>query len=381
MVYLDHNASTPLDARVLEAMQPFLVANHANASALYRQGRAARAAIELAREQIAALVGAHPTQVIFTSGGTEANNLALKGAVLGMGLNSIVVSGIEHSSILQAANALRRQGRRVLEMPVDGAGRVDIAGARTRLAAGQWVTLMWVNNETGVIQDVSTMAAAVREAGAFLHCDAVQAAGKLKLDFEASGAHVITLSAHKIYGPKGVGAMVLDRALDIEPLIHGGGHEHGLRAGTENVAGIVGFGCAAMLAAAEMVAQVAHVRALRDMFEAQLAAALPEITLFGQHALRVSNTSFIGVPGMHGETLLTALDAEGYAVGSGSACESKTGQPSHVLLAMGVAPSLADGALRVSLGHHNTAGEVAGLVTVLANVVARFRNMAAMRLA
>ncbi|MDH4273765.1 MAG: cysteine desulfurase [Gammaproteobacteria bacterium] len=381
MVYLDHNASTPLDARVLEAMQPYLLANFANASALYREGRVARAAIDQAREQVAAFVGAHPSQVVFTSGGTEANNLALKGAVLGMDLTHVAVSGIEHSSVLQAAKALQRRGVTVTQLPVEHTGQVDVTTASGHLTSGQWVTLMWVNNETGVIQEVSAMAAAAREVGAFVHCDAVQAAGKLRIDFNTSGAHVLTLSAHKINGPKGVGAMVFDRALDIEPLLHGGGHEHGLRAGTENVAGIVGFGAAAALAAAELEARVAHVSALRTLLEARLAATLPGITVFGQQAPRICNTSFIAVPDVHGETLLTALDAEGFAVGSGSACESKTGQPSHVLMAMGVAPSLAEGALRISLGHATTLTEIESFTVILAKVIAQFRDMAAVRLA
>ncbi|HWP94511.1 MAG TPA: cysteine desulfurase family protein [Gammaproteobacteria bacterium] len=368
-VYLDHNATTPLDPRVLEAMMPYLTTHFGNPSSVHRYGRLARNAIDESRARVAALVGVHFSQVVFTGGGTEANNLALRGTAARLPRGRVLVSAVEHSSVLEPAERLRELGFEVERIPVDADCRVDLAALDALLAGGdvRLVSVMLANNETGAIQDIPRIAERVRRAGAILHTDAIQAAGKLAIDFASLGVHLLTLSAHKLYGPKGVGALIFDRALDIAPLIAGGGHEHGLRAGTENLAGIVGFGAAAEFARAELAQRAAHARALRDRLEAALAGR-PGIVLFARSAERVPNTLQLGVVGIDGETVQMGLDRKGFAVSTGSACHSGTGKPSHVLLAMGVNETLARGAIRVSIGKDNTAAEIDRFVEALASV-------------
>lgn len=364
-MYLDHNATTPLDDRVLEAMLPFLRGHYGNPSSLHRPGRIARSAVETAREQVAALVNAHPTQVVFTSGGTEANNLALKGVCAHRTPGSLVISTVEHSSVLQPAQGLGRSGWRIAQAPVDGDGRVSV-DAVCRMLDGDTclVSVMTANNETGVIQDIAGIAAAVRDRGAIFHTDAVQALGKIEVDFAACGAHLMSLSAHKVSGPKGAGALVFDRGVQLEPQLQGGGHELGLRSGTENVAGIVGFGAAAELARGEWRAHAAAAAHLRDYLERRL-HEVPGIEIFCERARRLPNTVFMALPGIEGEALKMNLDRAGIAVSSGSACTSGTAEPSHVLMAMGVANDAALGAVRVSLGRHNTHGDVDILIDAL----------------
>ncbi|MDX1251258.1 MAG: cysteine desulfurase [Gammaproteobacteria bacterium] len=372
-VYLDHNATTPLDERVLQAMLPYLREHYGNPSGVHAVGRMARAAIDQAREQVAALVNAHPSQVVFTGGGTEANNLALKGVAARMVVGRIAVSAIEHASLLGPVQALARQGWGVDSIAVDDQCRIlpsslsEALNNRPRL-----VSVMMANNETGAIQGIATIGAQARAAGAVMHTDASQAAGKIPVDFFACGAHLMTLSAHKIYGPKGVGALIVDKALEIEPLLHGGGHEMGRRGGTENVAGIVGFGAAAELACNELTARGTHLRGLREMLEAQL-RAVPGVVVFAADAERLPNTVMIAVAGIDGEMLLMNLDRKGIAVSSGSACASGSGKPSHVLLAMGVAEDLARGAIRISLGKDNTRWDVESFVAVLREQIGRLQ--------
>lgn len=364
-VYLDYNATTPLDERVLEAMLPYLRTHFGNPSSLHRQGRIVRGAVERAREQVAALVNAHPSQVIFTSGGTEANNLALKGLCGVQAPGHLLISAIEHSSALMPARALADLGWRVESLPVDANGRVSVDGIRGTLSREtRLVSVMMANNETGVIQDTPAIGAAARDAGAVFHCDAVPALGKIEVDFAAAGAHLMTLSAHKIYGPKGVGALIYDRGLSLEPLMHGSGHEAGLRSGTENAAGIVGFGAAAELLHGEWRAHVQALRRLRDYLEQRL-RELPGAMIFGEHAERLSNTVFTALPGIDGEALKMNLDRAGIAVSSGSACTAGGTEPSHVLTAMGVEPGVALGAIRVSLGHDNTPQDIDVLIDAL----------------
>lgn len=370
-VYLDHNATTPLEPRVLDAMLPYLQQRFGNASSVHRYGRAARNAMDAARTQVAALVGVHFSQVIFTGGGTEANNLALKGVLAGLPRGRLLVSAVEHSAVLEPAAQLARAGWQVEHIPVDADCRLDLAALDRLLAQGdvRLVSVMLANNETGVIQDLPAIAERVRAAGALLHCDAVQAAGKISLDFATTGAHLLSLSAHKLYGPQGVGALVYDRALGIEPLLAGGGQEQGLRGGTENIAAIMGFGAAVALADEELVARSAHCQALRDRLETALVSN-PAITLFARPAPRVPNTVQFGVHGVDGETVQMGLDRQGVAVSTGSACRSGRGEPSHVLLAMGVAPELARGAIRVSFGQDNTEADVDRLLAALATLTA-----------
>lgn len=373
-VYLDHNATTPLDERVLEAMLPYWREGFGNASSVHSLGRSARTALDTAREQVAELAGAHPTQVVFTSGGTEANNTALKGATSRMAPGRVAVSAVEHASVSMPAEALVRHGWQSLKLAVDSAGRVH--PETVEAADAQLVSVMWANNETGVIQEIPALAEAARARGALFHTDAVQAAGKLALDFAGSGAHLMSLSAHKLGGPKGVGALVVDKSVFLEPLLHGGGQERGRRGGTENLPAIVGFGKAAELAVSELQARREHLRRLRERFEAGLAQRIPQAVVFGTGAERLPNTVFFAVPGIEGGTLILALDREGIAVSSGSACGSSDDEPSPVLQAMGVPADLARCAVRVSFGTGNSESDVDALLGVLAAQVVMLQKMA-----
>ena len=388
-VYLDHNATTPLDPRVLDAMLPYLREHYGNPASVHRYGRIARAALDQAREQVATLVNAHPSQVVFTSGGTEANNYALKGVAAKLPSRNtarrIAISAIEHSSVLGAAQALVAQGWECDSIAVDEQCRVSLAALSVVLKAmPRLVSVMMANNETGAIQDIAAISAQVRAAGAIMHTDAVQAAGKIAIDFHASGAHLMSISAHKLHGPKGVGALVVDKSLDLEPLLHGGGHEMERRAGTENMAGIVGFGAAAILAHEELASRNTHLQTLRDTLEQRL-RVMPGVVIFaaqgcasavGAGAIatqvrRIANTVLIGVPAIEGETLLMELDRHDIAVSSGSACASGDPEPSHVLLAMGVDPDLARRVIRISLGKDNTLADIDKFITVLTDQITR----------
>ncbi len=375
-VYFDYNATSPLEPEVLEAMLPFLRQSvGGNASSRHAPGRAARAAVELAREQLAALVGAAPRQVVFTSGGTEANNFALKGIAATWRPGSIVVSAIEHSSVLGPARALAAAGWRIIEVAPERDGRIDPDRVAAALESDtRLVSIMWANNETGVIQDIAACAALAGERGIAFHSDAVQAAGKIPVDCRLPGLGLTSLSAHKIGGPQGVGALIVDASLDLEPLLHGGGQEGGRRSGTENLAGIVGFGKAAELAA-QRLDQQDGIAELRARLERGL-AAVPGVEIHGRETERLPNTVFFTVDGVDGSTLLLLLDEAGYAVSSGSACGSGRPEPSHVLLAMGVERERAFGALRVSLGAASRAEEVDGFVAVLDERTRILRGMA-----
>lgn len=364
--YLDHNASTPVDPRVLEAMLPYLSGPYGNPSSLHRYGRLARDAVERARGQVAALVGAQPGELIWTSGGTEANNLALKGVCQGGQAGRLLYGASEHPAVMEAAESLRAAGWPVEVIAVDAQGRIAESAFRQQLRAGpvRLVSLMRANNETGVIHELAPWASAIHAAGGWLHVDATQAAGKLPLDVATLGADLLTLSSHKLYGPKGVGALVVRAEVELQPLLHGGAQEKGLRGGTENLPAIVGFGAAAELAQQELETRMAHQLALRERLDAGL-RALPGVRLFGDGAPRLANTTQFGLAGWDGEALLMHLDRRGYAVSSGSACASGSGEPSHVLLAMGVEPMAAKGAVRVSLGKDSQQSEVDGLLRVL----------------
>lgn len=377
-VYLDHNATTPLDERVLEAMLPYLKGSYGNPSSVHAPGRAARAALDLAREQVAALVNAHPSQVIFTSGGTEANNAVLKGLALRTPAAKMVLGPTEHASVREPAAMLQRRGWRVERVDCDGNGVVStqemsrVLDSETRL-----VSVMWANNESGAITPVSELAAVCREHGVLLHTDAVQAAGKVPLDFAASGVQLLSISAHKLYGPKGIGALIVDKAVTLEPLLHGGGQERERRGGTENVAAIAGFGRAAELAMAELEARQQQSLSLRDGFEQALLKVLPQTVIFAAGAERLPNTSFFAVPPLEGRTLIMALDRLGLAVASGSACGSEQHEPSHVLKAMGVATELAHGAVRVSFGQQNSKADVERLIVALTSQTKQLQGMGA----
>jgi len=361
--YLDHNASTPLDERVLDEMLPYLRAHHGNPSSVYRQGRIARQAIETARQQVAQLVNAHPSQVVFTSGGTEANNLALKGSVAAP--RCVAVSAVEHASVLAAAQQMAIEGCKLVRIEVDKDGLITEETMSKALASGpELVSIMLANNETGVIQDVARWTGMTASAGALFHTDAVQAAGKIEVDFAGLGVQLLSLSSHKLYGPKGVGALVLDKRIELAAQIVGGGQEGGYRSGTENVAAIVGFGKAAELACIELQPRRAHMLELRQKLLQKL-SQIEAVVIFGGQAECLPNTVFLAVPGIDGEALLMEMDRLGVAVSSGSACDSQKNGASHTLLAMGIDEGLARCAVRVSIGKDNTVQDINEFVVVL----------------
>jgi cysteine desulfurase len=375
-VYFDHNATTPLDAKVLAAMLPYLREQYGNASSRHEFGTLARKAVNQAREQVAALIGVQPAQVIFTSGGTESNNAFIKGAAGMLKSSQVAVSAIEHPCIAKPAQELARAGWKVRRLAADSDGRVDLADVTQALKEPTGlVSVMLANNETGVIQDVAAIASQARAARAWMHTDAVQALGKVAVDFNALNVHAMTLSAHKIYGPKGVGALILDKRIELKPLISGGGHEQGLRSGTENVPGIVGFGAACELAGQRMRELAPRLAAMRDQFERGLSGM--GATIFGADAPRIPNTSYFAIRGIEGETLVIELDTAGFAVASGAACSSASTEPSATLLAMGVAPENARGAVRFSLGVQNTPQQVENFLRALQGALARLKRLTA----
>jgi cysteine desulfurase len=366
MIYLDHNATTPIDDRVLETMLPFLKMFFGNPSSLYRHGRLVRSAIDSAREQIAALVGVQPAQLIFTSGGTEANNLALMAIKPGA---KLAISAVEHPSISEPAEQLAGLGHELKLIGVDGNGLVtqeaidEIIQYKPAL-----VSIMLANNETGVIQDVARYAQQLRDKGIIVHTDAVQALGKIPVDFNHLGVHMMSLSSHKIYGPKGCGALVVSKEVSLKPMLLGGGQEQGFRAGTENVPAIIGFGKAGELAGSELAQRAEYLLKLRKFLEDRL-TGIPGISIFAKDAERLPNTVQFGIEGMDGEMLLMKLDQKGIAVSSGSACASGGGKPSPVLAAMGVAAELAKSAIRISLGKSNTESEIIEFTNLLESLV------------
>ncbi|MGR8934492.1 MAG: cysteine desulfurase family protein [Gammaproteobacteria bacterium] len=364
MIYCDHNATTPVDERVLEAMLPFFGTFYANPSSLYRLGRMARSAVDTAREQVAALVGARPEQIVFTSGGTEANNLALRGVMTSFPDARLAIAAIEHASVAETALSLQQQGRQVDTIGVNAQGLIEENELTALAAAGvNCVSIMLANNETGVIQDVAKLAAALRSKNIVVHSDAVQAAGKIDIDFARLGVQFLSLSSHKIYGPKGCGALVTDDSVTLLPQLTGGGQERGLRAGTENVAAIVGFGKAADIAKAELSGRAGMMQSLKARLEAGL-KTIAGATIFSVNAPRLPNTVQFGIAGQDGEMLQMQLDRKGIAVSSGSACASGR-KASHVLAAMGVDDALAKSAVRVSLGTANTEQDVDAFIRVL----------------
>jgi cysteine desulfurase len=374
--YLDHNATAPLRPEAAEAMTRAL-ALPGNASSVHAEGRAARAAIETAREKVAALVGAKPKNVIFTSGGTEAANAVLTPSLRRLGESAgatlLLVGAGEHVCVLQGH---RFPGAAVEVIPVTGDGVIDLSWLERRLAQAEGarvlVSVQAANNETGVLQPVAEAVALVHAQGGLLHSDAVQAVGKIPVDMGTLGADVVTLTAHKLGGPKGAGAIVTasDRIEFGDRLIRGGGQERGYRAGTESVAAIVGFGVAADLAAGELKQEMPRLRRLRDTCEAEIRRIAPEAVVFGAAVERLPNTLAFALPGLRAETALIALDLDGVAVSSGSACSSGKVRRSHVLDAMGLPAPLAEGAIRVSLGWNSTESDVKRFASAFEKLVA-----------
>jgi cysteine desulfurase len=375
-VYFDHNSTTVLKTEVLEAMLPFMTNQHGNATSRHSFGCTARAAVEHAREQVAAAVGAYANQIVFTASGTEANNFAVHGICSNLLPAQILTSAIEHPCVSRPALAMQTRGWKAKSIEVDANCNINITHLQKLLQAPtNLVSVMLANNETGAIQDIAKVAEMTREHKAYVHTDAVQALGKIPVDFFALNVHAMTISSHKIGGPLGAGALVLDKRIDIQPLLHGGGQERGLRSGTENVAAIVGFGVACELAVKNLTAFDMHTDSLRSRLEAGLSKM--NAVIFGHNGLRIPNTSFFAFCNIDGETLVTALDKAGFAVASGSACSSDSDKPSHVLLAMGVEEDLARGAVRVSFGASNTLEQVQHFLTALEKELTRLRNMVA----
>jgi cysteine desulfurase len=375
-VYFDHNATTAIDKKVLSVMMPFLETQQGNPTSQHSFGRHARTAIEEAREQVALAIHAHPTEVIFTSGGTEANNMIVHGAAIKNPQSTLVRSNIEHPCVARPMEALTHQGWHQELLKVNHDGVIPNEAYKNITADNiSLVSVMLANNETGVIQEISHLSDFAKGKKAISHTDAVQAFGKMEVRFNELEIDAMTLSSHKIYGPQGVGALILNKRSDIEPLIYGGGQEKNLRSGTENIAAIVGFGKACELISESLKASSMRSRELQTTLEFHLKAL--GAVIFSEKVKRLSNTTFFAFKDIEGSTLLTALDKKGFAIASGSACSSVNKEPSHVLLAMGIDEDLARGALRISFGNQNTIKDVTSFIEILKKELQTLKQLTA----
>jgi cysteine desulfurase len=379
-VYLDHAATTPVREEVFEAMKPFFGPRFGNPSSTHRWGREARAALDEARERVGRCLGARPDEICFTSGGTEGDNLAILGAWRALkekGRTAVVTTPIEHKAILGAVHQAAREGaeERMLTMTVDGV--VDLASFNALVDDSVAVcSIMWVNNEIGSIQPIPSLAETAKHRGALVHTDAVQAFGKIPIDAQKQQFDFLTISGHKFGAPKGIGALFIRRGTPIEPLMHGGTQDRGRRPGTENVAAAVGLARAAELTLAECEAHCARLRKLRDKLEAGILARVPDAVIHGKGAERAPHIVNVSVPGTDSESLLMALDLRGIAASGGSACQSGSISPSHVLTAIGVRPDLASAAIRMSLGSLTTDECIDRVIDVFPALVAKARHLA-----
>ncbi len=377
-VYLDNNATTPVLAEVLEAMRPYFGEHFGNASSIHHHGQETRAAVERARESVAALLGCRASEVVFTSGGTEADNLAIFGLV--QPGDHVITSTIEHHAVLNPCKHLAANGCEVTYIPVDGRGLVDPADVKRALRPNtKLITVMLANNETGVLQPVAEIGKVAAEADVYFHTDAVQAAGKIATDVNQIGCDLLTISGHKFHGPQGVGALYVRKGTRIEPMLHGGSHERSRRAGTENVPGIVGLGKAAELAVAGLDrdndrGDDLRTASARDRMEREL-LKIEATGLNGEGAPRIPNTTNIYFDGIEGEAMVIALDLKGLAVSTGAACSSGAIEPSHVLIAMGVSRDRAKASIRFSLGKQNTGEDVDFALGLIRETVARLREL------
>jgi cysteine desulfurase len=378
-VYLDYNATTPPAPEVTRAVTDAMAAHFGNASSVHRFGQQAKAALDDARQRVAELLGAEPAEVVFTSGGTEADNLAIRGiadALAGTDRRELIVSAIEHEAVLTTVRALARKGWTASFLPVDASGVVSPAVLRQAISdRTALVSVMHANNEVGTIQPIAELAAIAHEHGALMHTDAVQSAGKLPIDVKALDVDLLAVSAHKFYGPKGVGALWVRRGRRLAQQMTGGRQERTRRAGTENVPGLVGMGVAAMLAMSGADAERARLTGLRDRLERGILATVPGTAVNGAPERRVANTTNVSFDRVEAESLLIALDLEGIAVSTGSACSSGTLEPSHVLKAMGLGAARAQSSLRFSLGAATTAQDVDQVLAVLPRLVEKLRSL------
>ncbi|MEI6530855.1 MAG: cysteine desulfurase NifS [bacterium] len=377
-VFLDHAATTPVHPKVLETMIPYFSQKFGNASSLHSFGQEAYQAVEKARESLARLLNADSREILFTGSGTEADNLALRGVAAKMKArgNHIITSAIEHHAIGHTTAYLEKLGFQLTYLPVNQYGQVDPENLRQTITENTiLVSIMHANNEVGTIQPIAECSSIAHERGVLFHTDAVQTVGNIAVDVKSLGVDLLSLSAHKFYGPKGVGALYLRKGVPLEPLILGGSQERGIRAGTTNVAGIVGLGRAAEIALSELPQRMEHNHALREQLIDRLERNLSDFQLTGHRSERLPGSVSICVQYIEGESMLLYLDQEGFACSSGSACTSGSLEPSHVLLAMGIEPGLAQGSLRISLGHDNSVENVNDFCRALLVVVERLRAM------
>ena len=377
-IYMDYASSTPVDPLVLEAMLPYFSEIYGNPSNIHSFGRESREGIEKARAQIADLIGAEPEEIIFTSGGTESDNLGIKGYLTGSGKagTHIITSTIEHPAVLRTFQHLEREGYEVTYMPVDREGIINLEDfSRSLRDDTSLVSIAMGNNEIGVVQDIKELARLAHEKGAVLHTDAVQAFGKIPIDVKDMGIDLLSISGHKIYAPKGVGALYIRKGIKIARVNHGGSHERGLRSGTENVPAIVGFGKAAELAGQRMEEDAAREKKMRDRLIYEILTTVPESYLNGHQEKRLPNNVNIRFSHIEGEAILLNMDYHGIAVTTGSACSSASLDPSHVMLAIGLNHEEAHGSVRLTLGRQTTDEEVERVLEVLPEVIEKLRKM------
>jgi cysteine desulfurase len=378
-VYLDHNATTPVEPEVLDAMLPYFSGDYGNASSIHTFGQKARSAVETAREHVAALIGARPQEVVFTSGGTEADNHAIFGIAEAAKVPAhIITTAIEHEAVLNTCQALEKRGVSVTYLPVDAEGRIDLSALRENLklhSETALITVMHANNELGTVQPLEEIGRIASEADVYFHTDAVQSAGKVPIDVNAMKIDLLSLSGHKFYAPKGIGALYIRGGTRLRQLLYGGHHQRGFRPGTENVAGIVGLGKAAQIAKASLAEETKRVSALRDTLERTLLQRVPDSRINGGGAPRTPNTANILFPGIEGEALVIALDLKGLACSTGAACSSGAVEPSHVLTAIGLRADEARASLRFSLGRHTTAAVIDFALQAIPAAVAQLREL------
>lgn len=377
-VYLDHNATTPVRPEVLQAMLPYFSEKFGNASSIYGSGQEAKVALEEAREKVAEILGASASEIFFTSGGTESDNLALKGTAFGNGKRGkhIITSKIEHPAVLESCKFLEKEGFEVTYLPVDSQGSVHPEDLRKTIREDTTlVSVMHANNEVGTIQPIEELSKVTEERGAYFHTDAVQTVGKIAMNLQRLNVDMLSMSGHKIYGPKGVGALYIRKGVRISPWAHGGHHERSRRAGTENVPSIVGFSRALELLNEEREKHNQHLRNLTEMFYRKLVESIPDVILHGDLNRRIPSTLSLSFKGVEGESVILSLDMKGVAVSTGSACSSGTLEPSHVLSAMGIDPAIAQGAIRFSFGKDNSMEDVEYVASILPEIVSRLRSL------
>lgn len=378
MIYMDHSATSPVDPEVFEAMKPYFVESFGNASTLYSLGREGKTAMENAREQVASLIGAEPKEIIFTSGGTESDNIAIKGTAYKFKAkgNHIITSAIEHPAVDETCKYLEKNGFEVTYLPVYKDGIVKVSDLEDAITDKTiLITIMHANNEIGTIQPIAEIAKIAREKGIYFHTDAVQTVGKILVDVKELDVDMLSLSSHKLYGPKGIGALYIKKGVRIEPIMHGGGHERGIRPGTENVPGIVGLGKACSIARENLESDSKKVTNLRDKLIDNVLEQVEESYLNGHRTNRLPNNANFRFTGIEGESLILTLDTKGISASTGSACSSTKLEPSHVLMAIGLEEVEAHGSLRISLGRENTEKEIDYTVKAIKEVVSKLREM------